>query len=315
LDAGRHAESCRLILRVVRKQNMAKRTQKKSAPKMANKKSSSSKSDSPLPAPHFAEQILQGAFGGSRDRTFDAQEHAYNAMEAMANENWALAEREAIKAIKLDLNCADALTVMSQLGSENETELVDNLRRTVERGEKSLGKKFFQENAGWFWGLLETRPYMRARAHLAALLNEAGQIDEAIGHWEEMLRLNPNDNQGLRYPLLGGYLEQGNLSGVDRVFSEYPDEGSAMFAWARLLASVFAGKESAAAKALADARKANKHVEAYLIGRKKMPADGRGYYSPGEPSEAIVCMFEIGSAWKKHPAAIDWLKRQKVKRT
>lgn len=292
---------------------MAKRTQKKSAPKKVKKKSSGRKSDSALPAPHFTEQIMRGAFGSSRDRTFDAQEHAYNAMEAMANEDWELAQHEAMKAIKLDPNCVDALTVMSQLGSENETELIDNLRRTVERGEKSLGTKFFQENVGWFWGLLETRPYMRARAQLAGLLSESGRVDEAIGHWEEMLRLNPNDNQGIRYPLLGGYLERENLQGVERVFSEYPDEGSAMFAWARVLANFLAGSESDAAKALAEARKANEHVEAYLIGRKKMPADGPGYYSPGEPSEAIVCMFEIGSAWKKHPAAIDWLKRQKSK--
>jgi tetratricopeptide (TPR) repeat protein len=236
-------------------------------------------------------------------------------MEAMANEDWDRAMREATKAIKLDLNCVDALTVMSQLDSENETELIDNLRRAVEQGEKTLGKKFFQENAGWFWGLHETRPYMRARAQLAALLSQSGQVDEAIGHWEEMLRLNPGDNQGLRYLLLGGYLKQGNLPGVERVFSEYPDEDSAMFAWARVLASFVAGKESAAAEALTEARKANQHVEAYLIGRKKLPADGPGDYSPGEPSEAIVCMHEIGSAWKKHPAAIDWLKRQKVKRT
>jgi tetratricopeptide (TPR) repeat protein len=293
---------------------MAKRTPKKSAAKKAKNNSSSSKSDSALPAPHFVEQIMHGAFGGSRDRTFDAQEHAYNAMEAMANEDWELAHHEAMKAIKLDPNCVDALAVMSQLGSENETELIDNLRRTVERGEKSLGKKFFQENTGWFWGLHETRPYMRARAQLAGLLSESGRVDEAIGHWEEMLRLNPGDNQGLRYPLMGGYLEQGNLQGVERLFSEYPDEGSAMFAWARVLASFLTGKESAAAKDLAEARKANKHVEAYLIGRKKTPTDGPGYYSPGEPSEAIVCMREIGSAWTKHPAAIDWLKEQKTKR-
>lgn len=296
---------------------MAKRTPKETAAKKAKKKakksSSGSKSDSELPAPHFTEQIMRGAFGSSRDRTFDAQEHAYNAMEAMANEDWELAQHEAMKAIKLDPNCVDALTVMSQLGSENETELIDNLCRTVARGEKSLGKKFFQENAGWFWGLHETRPYMRARAQLAGLLSESGRVDEAIGHWEEMLRLNPNDNQGLRYPLLGGYLEQGNLPGVERVFSDYPDEGSAMFAWARVLASFLAGKESEATSALSDARAANQHVEAYLIGRKKMPADGPGYYSPGEPSEAIVCMFEIGSAWKKHAAAVDWLKRQKAK--
>jgi hypothetical protein len=84
-----------------------------------------------------------------------------------------------------------------------------------------------------------------------------------------------------------------------------------MFAWARVLTDILVGDEDAAAKSLAEARKANKHVESYLIGRKKTPAEGPGYYSPGEPSEAVVCMLEIGLAWTAHPQAIDWLKRQK----
>ncbi len=155
---------------------------------------------------------------------------------------------------------------------------------------------------------------MRVRAQLASLLNEMGKTDEAIAHYEEMLRLNPGDNQGLRYPLLGCYLELGDIAGAERIFTEYPDEGSAMFIWAQVLANLIAGEETAATKALAEARTANKHVEAYLIGSKKKPATGPGYYSPGEPSEAIVCIHEIGSAWTMHPKAIDWLKRQKVKR-
>lgn len=73
-------------------------------------------------------------------------------------------------------------------------------------------------------GLHETRPHMRARAQLAALLNEVSKLDEAVEHYEEMLRLNSGDNQGLRYPLLGCYLEQRNLDGVERLFGKYPDE-------------------------------------------------------------------------------------------
>lgn len=256
---------------------------------------------------------MRGVFGVS-DLTANAQEHAYNAMEAMANEDWDRAQREAMKAITIDPNCVDALTIMSQLGSESRDELIDNLRRTVARGEKALGKKFFKENAGWFWGLLETRPYMRARAQLAGLLLEAGQVDEAIAHFEDMLRLNPGDNQGLRYSLLGCYLATGNAKGAKRIFADYPEEGSAMFAWARVLGDLLAGDEALAAKTLVGARKANKYVEAYLTGGKKLPADGPGYYSPGEPSEAIVCAHEIGGAWAAHPQAVAWLKQQKPKR-
>jgi tetratricopeptide (TPR) repeat protein len=296
---------------------MAKRPTKKQPPrKKAVKKSSPKKKENDaLPGPHVIEQMMRGIFdAGGRDPGFAAQELTYEAMEAMANEDWDRAAELAAKAAKLDPDCVDALLVLSNLGSENEDELIDNLRRTVERAERALGPKSFREFEGHFWGFLETRPYMRARAQLAAVLNEAGRVDEAVEHYEEMLRLNPNDNQGLRYPLVGCYLERRNLAGAERLFAEYPEEGSAMFAWAQVLASFLAGDETNALAALDEARGVNKHVEAYLTGRKKTPDDGPGYYSPGEPSEAIVCMHSIGTAWTMHPRAAEWLKRQKPKR-
>jgi len=290
---------------------MAKRTSKKATPR---KQSAKKQKEGSPPPPHFSEQIMRDIFGSGGDQSFDAQQFAYNALEAMDAEDWEHAQQCAMQALKLDPNCVDALHVLSRLGSESDEELIDNLRRTVERGERALGKKFFKENTGWFWGLIETRPYMRTRAHLASLLHEAGKIGEAIEHFEALLRLNPNDNQGLRYGLLGCYLEMKDLKGAERLFSEYPDEGSAMFAWSRVLACLLSDDKRGAATALAEARAANKHVEAYLVGRKKTPGEGPGYYSPGEPSEAIVCMHEIGTAWTMHPTALEWLKQQKSKR-
>ncbi len=259
------------------------------------------------------EQAMQGMFGRNDDASFEAQEFAYEAMEAMAQQDWERAHEMASRATKLDANCIDALHIISELGSNTKDELIDNLRQTVDRAERALGKKFFQKNVGYFWGLLETRPYMRARERLAGVLYSNGRVAEAIEHFEKMLRLNPGDNQGLRYTLLGCYLERDNLRKAEQLFGEYPDEGSAMFAWAKVLASFLGGDEAAANTALAEARQLNKHVEAYLTGRKKMPGQGPGYYSPGEPSEAIVCMSQIGAAWKKHPEAGEWLKRQQAK--
>jgi Tetratricopeptide repeat len=40
---------------------------------------------------------------------------------------------------------------------------------------------------------------MRARAGLAATLDALGDVEAAIGHYRDMLRLNPGDNQGIRY--------------------------------------------------------------------------------------------------------------------
>ena len=48
---------------------------------------------------------------------------------------------------------------------------------------------------------------MRARFALAQALYQAGRRDEAIAHGRELLRLNPNDNQGVRYLLVHWLLE------------------------------------------------------------------------------------------------------------
>jgi len=44
------------------------------------------------------------------------------------------------------------------------------------------------------------------------------------------------------------------------------------------------------------------------IERKHPPSELEDFYSPGDESEAILCLEEIGPAWQKHPEAIEWLK-------
>lgn len=285
---------------------MAERTSKKQAPR----KTAKSQQDSPVAGPHFAESVMAGIFGGAND----AQDIAYEAMEAMANGDYEQAANFAAKTAKLDRNCIDAMLILSQLGSENEEDLIENLSRTVDRAQKTLGEKFFRQNKGYFWGLLETRPYMRAHAELAGVLYNSGDVVQAIQHWQRLLELNPNDNQGLRYPLLGACLELGNLGAAEQLFAQYEREQSAVFAWARLLWELLSDNQTGAKKTLNAAREINPHVEPLLVGRKRLPKQLPDYYSPGEPSEAYMCYDSIGVAWKKNPSAVDWLKQQKPKR-
>lgn len=257
-----------------------------------------------------AERALSTMFSPrTENRRFEAQDLAYEAMEAMENGEAERAIALATQAAKIDPTCVDAISLLAQAASENRDELIANMTRVVEDGARALGPKFFAANRGHFWGILETRPYMRARALLAKSLADAGRHDEAIHHHEEMLDLCPNDNLGLRYPLIGLYLRAGRLQDVARLFKQYDDEASAMFAWARVLERLLAGDEPGATAALRDARDANPHVEAFLTGRKRRPSGDLGYYSPGEESEAIVCLDCIGEAWNQHATARDWLNR------
>lgn len=246
--------------------------------------------------------------GGARTASEKAQELAYEAMET-GDPNTAISL--AVRAVELDHQCVDALVILAHAGSDSQDELIENLEKAVWMGERALGEEFFKENRGHFWGILETRPYMRARQELADLLRDSGRTDEAIGHYEAMLGLNPNDNQGIRDLLLACYLTRGDLDGARRLLDQYDEDASATFQWSRVLERHLAGDEAKAVTLLAEARKNNAFVEPYLAGKKRMPRTLPDYYSPGDESEAKYVAVNLRPAWEKHRASTRWLKAQR----
>ena len=105
----------------------------------------------------------------------------------------------------------------------------------VAAGERALGPEEFEEYEGHFWGFLETRPYMRARAGLADSLWAAGRHREAAEHCREMLRLNPNDNQGIRYRLASMLLDLERHDELNELLKSYEEDGAAEWAYTRAL--------------------------------------------------------------------------------
>jgi len=234
------------------------------------------------------------------DRLFEASCDCPDAMMGIAF---------ALRAVRLNPACLDARVFLAIAAGGPPGELIEELQTIVAVGEADLGPEFFKQNRGEFWGLSETRPYMRARHNLAHELYKAGRIAEAIHHFEEMLQLNPCDNQGLRYLLLGRYLEVDDLDGARRLLQAYGDEPFAMFLWARVLERYLSGDLFGAVEALQQARRQNPHVEPFLVGKAKLPKRRPDYYGIGDVTEAMTCMDAIGPAWKKHREAIQWLKK------
>jgi tetratricopeptide (TPR) repeat protein len=211
-------------------------------------------------------------------------------------------------------DCADAYVLLAEHATSRK-EALRLYEQGVAAGERALGAEAFERDIGHFWGVLETRPYMRARLGLAHSLWMAGSRDEAVGHLEDMLRLNPHDNQGVRYTLAGFLLFLDRDDDLDRLLRQYPDEGSAAWAYTRaLLAFRRHGDTPEARRLLREAKRRNKHVPVYLLGDKFPPAEPPGSYSPGDESEALNYLGGFLAGWKSTPGAVAWLRESVVKK-
>ncbi len=211
------------------------------------------------------------------------------------------------EALKLSPDCAEAYLLLAEVAKNRKTAL-GLFEQAVAAAERVLGPAMFAEGVGHFWGLLETRSYMRARAGLAEAAWVSGRRAEAVDHLVDMLRLNPDDNQGLRYLLAGWLLNLDRLDDLDALLERY-DEDSATWLFTRALASFRSGGDSPAARKLLNAaKKANKHVIGYLTGTKTLPPEPPPYYSPGDDDDAVLYVANHLGAWKSTPGSLTWVR-------
>jgi hypothetical protein len=285
---------------------------------MAKKKRKPDKRKKPLLDRRAMEGFMQQFVAGLQDQAQQdtplakAQALIYRAFEEPDEQHRVQLAKDAL-AICPD--CADAYVLLAEHATATSRKDARRLyEQGVAAGERALGAEAFEQDVGHFWGILETRPYMRARLGLAHSLWTAGRRDEAVLHLQDMLRLNPGDNQGVRYTLAGFLLFLDRDDDLSRLLQQYPDEASAGWAYTKaLLAFRQHGDTPDARQLLKQAKKTNKHVPAYLLGEKHPPSQQPAYYSPGDESEALDYIGSFLAAWKATPGAVFWL-RETVKK-
>jgi hypothetical protein len=235
-----------------------------------------------------------------------AQKLIYDAMEVQGAKRYKLAE----EALSIDSNCVDAYVILAENASTPEEAMVLS-KKGMEIGQKVLGKAFFKENRGHFWGMLETRPYMRAKANYAETLYKLELELEvvAIKEYEELLELNPNDNQGIRYRLFPIYLETGNLGKAEKLLRQYEEKTAHGLYNALLLDLYKNGFSAKAVKLLKDAKKENIYVVSYLTGKKQIPMYLPDHYGSGDENEAIIYVDEHFHLWEKIEGLQEWLRK------
>lgn len=252
------------------------------------------------------EGYLAGLVGRRIESAVDAaQDVMYDAWDASTKQKRVALAR---KALQLSPLCADAYVLLAEETARSAVELADIYRKGVEAGELALGKKTFRRDVGHFWGILETRPYMRARSGLAQALWTMGEREDAIAHYRDMLRLNPNDNQGIRYLLAAWLLEMERDNDLEALLKNYDDDGAAAWTYTKALVSFRReGDTEKSRTRMAEALASNAHVPDYLLGEKKMPRTAPDYITMGGEDEAAEYARDFGSGWERTPGTASWL--------
>src|SRR5690625_723065 len=253
--------------------------------------------DSIEDANDFLQQMLNSENGiesTSMSPRDEAQDLLYDAQEAHGINRRKMIE----EALKIYPNSPDAYLLLAE-DTNSDLEFGEYLRKAVQVGEKDLGKAFFLENKGHFWMMIETRPYMRAKAMYADFLYETGAEEEAFKQYEEILRLNPNDNQGIRYILLTLYIETEQFKKAQELISEFGDEGTANFLFNKVLVDYYINGLTTQTKTLIkEAKQQNPFVKDYLLGKKKLPLKHHTHIGIGDETEAIAYAEDHIHLWQ-----------------
>lgn len=250
-----------------------------------------------------------------------APESALDSAQGVMCQAWEVEDpreraRLARRALAISPDCADAYILLADEAARSPEEARELYQKAVEAGERALGPEVFKEDAGHFWGVIETRPYMRARKSLADCLWSMGRREEALAHLYEMLRLNTGDNQGIRYVLLSYLGEAGRFDEMQRFIDrgDFKDDCAADWLYTKALLAFRAdGNSPSASKRLKEALEENKYAPDYLTGRKAVPSRMPDSITFGGEDEGYSYAAVFLAAWKQVPGALDWLRAETAK--
>jgi hypothetical protein len=125
-----------------------------------------------------------------------------------------------------------------------------------------------------------------------------------------MLRLNPGDNQGIRYALLDLFLETGKVRDARDLIDQFPNDAAAAWIYSKaLLKFIREGSNPKTDKRLIIAFERNPFVPLYLLGIKQLPKRLPETVGLGDELEAVDYVAGSMQVWHETPGVLEWLAR------
>ncbi|VBB45821.1 hypothetical protein TRIP_D310216 [uncultured Paludibacter sp.] len=238
------------------------------------------------------------------NKRLNAQDLVYEAYDLSP----AKAKKKIEQALELDPECIGAYEYLGS--SENSIELASIFfEKGISIGRELFLGKNYKNYKGHFWGILETRPFMRCLHSYSEILYLKNKKNESIKILEEMISLNPNDNQGVRDFLLLYLVELNENEKFEKYYKMYEEDDIAfsLFNFA-LYTFKNEGNTTNSKNQLQNAIQKNKFIISKLIAGKTISKQ-QEYYSLGDESEADYYVNYALQVWQQTKGAISWLKQ------
>ena len=186
---------------------------------------------------------------------------------------------------------------------------IEDYQNYIDDFKKNVGEEFFKENEGKFWAIPETRTFMGCLFEQTLLFWQNNEKDKAIDQLKYVLKLNPRDDQGVRYVLLAYLLELDMLEDAQSLMMSYSDDYSTYWSFCELLLDIKKQEDAAIIEMeFGMCVECNEYVVPYLIGDEKIPSEAVRSYGDGDRNEAIFYVQSAGDAWFKDENALNTLK-------
>lgn len=235
-----------------------------------------------------------------------AQDLIYDAFEKTdINEICQLAH----KALEIYPDCADAYCLLADYEAKNDEEALELYLKGEQAGRKTLGEVFIKENSGELWGCISARPYMRAMWGVAEYLWILGRRDESIKKCKEMLELNVNDNQGVRYLLCYYLCAEKRFKEADEFMNKgiYKNDYGIEWFYNRPLVEFSLNGDTKKARDLVyEALRRNLFVLLLISGLIKMPSEIPETFAIKSIDEAIIYINLHIDLWLKEEKRLLW---------
>ena len=203
----------------------------------------------------------------------------------------------------------DVMVALADMPDDNSTWAGTALRAKIHKRTHQLLDAVNANELVLPWLCHENRPALRLLANEAFELHDYDE-PEAMSRMQQLLRLNPNDNHGLRDLVVNLHLARGEDRDALTVIATYPDDIMPALCFGKVLALYRLGDIPKATAALKAANKLKPKIVKFLLpARKAEPKSSPYGIQIGGDDEAWQYRGEMRDVWMSVPGAMEWLKR------